>query len=147
MNDLINHTLLGTKNISNGTFTNVHYKISNEPSHFVVNLNGTPFNNTSALVTTSFENNTIVIDAQDNSGSNNVVLVIDNSTAVGTYNIGSACSSTTVKGQYNVNGTNLVAQSGSITITSKTSNQITGTFNFITNGSNNFTQGSFDLEY
>lgn len=145
--DFMSSTLLGTKTISNGIFSNVHYKIANDPSHFVVNLNGVGYDNSSTITTTSFENNTIIIDAPDDTNDNDVILVIDNTTPIGTYNITNSSSATTVKGVYVSNGTSLLAQSGSITITSKTANRIIGTFNFTTGGSNSFTQGTFDLEY
>ncbi len=144
LNELGTGVLLGTKSVSNGLFTNVHYKIYS-PTQFAVKLNSVDFSQDGA--TTSLENGTLTIEAENSTGDSSVILEINTTTGVGTYNVSSTSNYNTIKGAYNSNGTITSAQTGSITIVTKTANRIAGTFSFTTSGSNSFSQGSFDLEY
>lgn len=104
-----------------------------------------------ALITqvTGMPNQISVVGSKDNGDT--VGLNIVSSLSVGTYQITGPFGEQ-VNGSSVINDVLYTAQSGSVTITSKTATRISGTFsmvvqNFTTSETKTISQGSFDVEY
>ncbi len=104
-----------------------------------------------ALITqvTGMPNQISVVGSKDNGDT--VGLNIVSSLSVGTYQITGPFGEQ-VNGSSVINDVLYTAQSGSVTITSKTATRISGTFsmvvqNFTTSATKTISQGSFDVEY
>lgn len=91
--------------------------------------------------------NFITIGAQD-VNSNTISISIKTTLGIGNHTITNTIGAA-VQGYYEDANNEYKAVSGNITITSKTSDRIKGTFEFRTNGATPFviTQGNFDVEY
>jgi len=91
--------------------------------------------------------NFITIGAQD-VNSNTISISIKTTLGIGSHTITNTVGAN-VQGYYEDINDEYTAVSGNITITSKTSDRIKGTFEFRTNGATPFviSQGNFDVEY
>lgn len=137
-------------NFTNGVFQNLPY-VTQSPTNdsFYAKVNGTEFVDTDILVTTIGVGTVDLIGIGARDAANNSITVGVNETlGVGSYTI-TPTNNNQVQATYVVNNVSKLAQSGNITITSKSATRIKGTFNFVTNGNPTATisQGTFDVEY
>lgn len=173
----VNHTISGTFNFTgywtdtadenapapinftNGVFTNIAYQGSipnpnpGDEDTFFAKVDGAEFvENVIDVAQVSSEGfpDRISIVASKTSGER-IGLLIDQDLEEGTYEITGPLTEDFVSATYINNGLQS-AQSGSVTITSKTATRITGTFqffaeNFAETESSEITEGTFDVEY
>ncbi len=172
-----NHTISGTFNFTgywtdftddtppapivftNGVFTNIPYtgEIENpnpgDEDTFFAKVDGTDFVEDVidvAIVSSEGFPDRISIVGSKESGER-IGLLIDQALPVGTYPITGPLSEDVVSGSYFNMGLQ-TAQTGSVTITSKTATRIAGTFQFSSSNSDGtntaeITAGTFDVEY
>ena len=141
---------------TNGVFTNIPYTSSVPVSNdsFFAKVDGTEFVEdqiSGSLITnvTGMPDQISLVASKTN--GDNIGLNIVRSLAVGTYNFTGPLGSQ-VNGTCFLNSVLYNAQSGSITITSKTATRIKGTFNmvvnnFTTSATKTVTEGAFDVVY
>ncbi|OQA07763.1 MAG: hypothetical protein BWY67_01654 [Bacteroidetes bacterium ADurb.Bin397] len=143
------------KNITDGVFTNVTYATTistSGNSTFTVKIDGTTFTPAAIVGTVALGN--LQLTASDNQGSKSVGLTLPETVAPGTYPIGTIGD--LYYGSYNPNSSTFtISNSGSVTITSHntTTNNIVGTFNFVSadfgGGGTSYalTNGAFNITY
>ena len=136
---------------TNGVFQNIPYTTQQQTGDtFFAKVGGVEFVDVDTFSTLIYVNGQefISIGAQ-NAALNSITVSVKSSLDVGTYPITGSIANDNVQAIYNYQGTNFLANSGSIKIDSKTQTRIKGTFNFITNGATPFTvsEGAFDIEY
>ncbi len=134
---------------TNGVFNNLPYTTAPVPSNdsFSTKINGTDFIDTNIAVSTI--SNVIRIKAF-NASSQDVTIGIRDNVTPGTYTITGNIGVDVVQASYKPNGTSLQAYTGSVTILSKTTTRIRGTFTFTANDGPTvyqFTVGQFDVDY
>lgn len=145
---------------TNGVFTNIPYVSDSTPptgDTFFAKVDGVEFaeDQIDAAYIEDATPNPIpdqisVVGSKDNDDS--VGINVDKNLPVGTYPITGALSSTdVVRGSILINDLLYTAESGSITIVSKTATRISGTFNmvvknFTTSATKTVTEGAFDVE-
>lgn len=168
--DTVNHTISGTFsfkgywtdytvtnvapiNFTNGVFTNIPYTSVNPVTDtFYAKSDGVEFVeddiDVAATISSGFPDSYSIVGSKTN--GDNIGLSIAQSLPVGTYQFtgpfGSQINSSCLFGGVLYNG-----ESGSITITSKTATNMTGTFtivvkNFTTNQTKTITDGAFSVE-
>lgn len=141
---------------TNGIFTNVPYTSSSPVSDdsFFAKIDGTEFVeeqiDAALLTDVSGMPDQISVVGSKNNGDR-VGLNIIRSLSVGTYEFTGPLGEN-VNGSYILNDVLYSAESGSLTITSKTDTRIKGTFsmvvkNFTTSATKTVTEGAFDVEY
>lgn len=142
------------KTITDGVFTNVTYATSitsGGNNTFTVKIDGVTFTPAIISGTASFGN--LIISAADNQGSKAVGITVPETVTPGTYAIGTIGD--LYYGTYNPNSSIFtVSDSGSVVISSHntTTNNIVGTFNFVSSPfgggtSYELTFGSFNITY
>lgn len=143
-------------NFTNGIFTNVPYTSSNPVATdtFFAKIDGTEFVEEQidgALITdvSGMPDQISVVGSKNN--GDRVGLNIIRSLALGTYQFTGPLGQN-VNGSCVINSVLYNAESGSLTITSKTDTRIKGTFtmvvkNFTTSATKTVTEGAFDVEY
>lgn len=147
-NDLVNNILPIL--FTNGIFQDVPY-VTQSPTDdtFYAKVNGTEFVDTdiTAILFTVDDVDLITINAS-NSVDDKITIGINDGLGVGSYPI-TTTSTNQTQARYIKNGTTYTAQSGIITVTSKTLDRIKGTFSFTTDGAAPFTmtEGQFDVAY
>ncbi|MFN4027070.1 MULTISPECIES: DUF6252 family protein [Flavobacterium] len=174
--DTVNKTISGTFNFtgywsdtlvtnilptvfSNGVFENIPYESDSTPvtdDTFSAKFDGVDFVEDQIDVVQILANESpfapvaISIVGSQNANDDNVGLRIPYSIAVGTYSFDT--NTANFGGSSIQDGLLYVAQSGTVTIISKTATRIKGTFsyeayNFTTNTTKQVTAGTFDVEY
>ena len=103
-----------------------------------------------AIFTTVFSINSVEllsIEAQD-SDNNSMTITIDNNLPPGTYTMTGTIANGVVQARYVQDNVIYQAESGTLTIISKTGSRIVGTFEFQPNGLPfGVTEGQFDVAY
>lgn len=133
-----------------GVFTNIPYITQEEIADvFTAKVGGVNFVPTDiqAMEVGVGSDSFITIGAQD-VNSNTISISIKTTLGIGSHTITNTVGAN-VQGYYEDINDEYTAVSGNITITSKTSDRIKGTFEFRTNGATPFviSQGNFDVEY
>ncbi|MEZ4853395.1 DUF6252 family protein [Flavobacterium sp.] len=145
----IDETSIAPLNFTNGVFQNIPYTGYDDPGadSFFAKVDGVGFTATDIFVATI--NEVIGIGASDDNDQNITVGVNEN-LGVGTYTITGNTSSDEVQATYEIGGNSILATSGSVTISTKTADRISGTFSFVATDSGtsySITEGSFDVSY
>lgn len=135
---------------SNGIFLNIPYVIvSPITDSFYAKVGLFEFMD-HAISTSVFTINNVEllsIEAQD-SQNNTMTITVDNNLPPGTYPITGGISNGVVQARYVQDNVIYQAESGSVTIATKTGTRISGTFNFIASGlAVPITDGQFDVAY
>lgn len=131
---------------TNGSFKDIPYETQEETNDvFTAKVGSANFVATDIFAAEI--NDFITIGALD-ANLNNLSIAIKNTLSTGSYTITNTLSGN-VQGDYEDADDEYKAISGNITITSKTSDRIKGTFQFTTDGVIPFaiTEGTFDVEY
>lgn len=167
--DEVNHTISGTFSFtgwygdeeagiapivfSNGTFTDVPFEMG-EPTTdtFSATVNGVPYGVENIITATAGEDPDMVININVlDDELNNLAIAIKDELPLGTYSFNGFTPDFDITGSITMGDVEYVANSGSLTITSKTATNITGTFNFVAqNGEGEtitVTQGAFNVDY
>lgn len=131
---------------TNGSFKDIPY-VTQEETNDVFTAKVGSANFAATDIFTAEINDFITIGALD-ANLNNLSIAIKNTLSTGSYTITNTLSGN-VQGDYEDADDEYKAISGNITITSKTSDRIKGTFQFTTDGVIPFaiTEGTFDVEY
>jgi hypothetical protein len=136
---------------TNGLFTNIPYVIvSPTEDTFFAKVDGVEYIDTDILTSIFTINNVELLSIGTQTSSNtSMTITVDNNLTTGTYPITGSIANDVVQARYVVNNVTYAAQSGSVTITSKTATRIVGTFSYVTNGTTPFTvtEGAFDVAY
>ena len=136
---------------TNGVFTNVPYITQVQTGDtFFAKVNGTEFAEVDILtITTTIGTQEFISVGTQNASLDAMTVSVKSNLTAGTYPITGNTATDVVQAIYNFNNTDYIAVSGSITITSKTTDNIKGTFSFGTNGTPPFviTEGAFDVSY
>jgi len=147
-NDFVNNILPIVFN--NGLFQNLPY-VNESPTNdtFFAKVNGVEFVDTdiTALTLTVGSVDLISINAR-NSTDDAITIAVNDNLGLGTHLI-TATSTNNTQARYELNSVSYTAQTGSITIISKTPTRIKGTFSFVTTGATPYTvsEGQFDVAY
>lgn len=136
---------------TNGEFQNIPFITQGQTGDtFFAKVDGAEFIDVDLLSVTIDINGQefISVGAQD-ANLNAMTVSVRSSLSPGTYNITGNTATDQVQAIYDFDNTDYNAVSGSVTIISKTSTRIKGTFSFVTNGATPFTvsEGAFDVEY
>lgn len=135
---------------SNGVFLNIPYVIlSPVADTFSAKVGLNEFiDNTISTSVFSLNNVELLSIEALNSSNNSMTITLDNNLPAGTYPITGNISNGVVKARYVQDNLIYLAESGSVTITSKTATRIVGTFHFFANGFPlEITEGQFDVAY
>jgi hypothetical protein len=147
-NDFVNNILPIV--FSNGSFQNLPY-VTESPTAdtFYAKVGGVEFVDTdiTALELTVGSVNLISINARD-INDNAITVAVNDNLGLGTHPI-TTTSTNNTQANYKFNNVVNNAQTGSITIISKTPSRIKGTFSFVTPGPTSYTisEGQFDVAY
>jgi PBP1b-binding outer membrane lipoprotein LpoB len=138
-------------NFTNGVFNDIPYITQEETNDvFTAKVDGVNFLNTDILTSEIGINSQdwIAIGAED-SNMNVISISIKSDLIAGTYPITINRLSDDVQASYEDVDGEYEAISGSVTITSITTDRVKGSFQFTTNGTPSFTitEGNFDVEY
>lgn len=141
---------IAPKNITEGVFQNVPYENYVDPANdtFYAKVNGVEFVETDILAVTV--NEVIAIGAA-NTNNQSITVGVKETITPGTYPITGNQATDMVQATYKLNTTTSIASnSGTVTITSITSDRVIGTFSFTAvDGTTTYTisQGAFDVAY
>jgi hypothetical protein len=147
-NEFVNNILPIVFN--NGSFQNLPY-VTESPTNdtFYAKVGGVEFVDTdiTALTLTVGSVDLISINARD-INDDAITIAVNDNLGLGTHPI-TTTSTNNTQARYEVGGVTNTAQTGSITIISKTPSRITGTFSFVTPGPTSYTisEGQFDVAY